>query len=382
MQASIVLHGLRRRVRSPVSVILALAAISAATDARAEANCGLTQLASLPLTQTSNGMLAIPVTIDGAIEQFVVSINQPISSVSQSLASKRQFIQKTLQGSEWSGYGFLTYAGQIAYTKAFIPTIEVGRAASTTDQVLVTPRPVSPDTSGLLGLDFLSNFDVELNFKQMRLNLFSPEHCRGNVVYWGRPYEVLPIVNGDHGFRYFEMQLDGKPISVSMNIAEEDARMGQADAMAMFGIASGDPRLKLRQDRSMQSDPNILSDKIPGRPNYKLTATPPKSGSNFYDFQFKALAAGGIVFNNLHVLLFPQESPQPCSADKKPIFGGAYVSRCFGYVNLTLGRHELRQLRLYFAFKEKNLYVTAADTDAQTTPSTPASGPAAGEPLR
>ncbi len=382
MQASIVLHGLLRRVRSPVSVILALAAISAATGARAEVNCGLTQLASLPLTQTSNGMLAIPVTIDGAVEQFVVSINQPISSVSQSLALKRQFIQKTLQGSEWSGYSFLTYAGQIAYLKAYIPSIQVGRAASKTDQVLVTPRPVSPDTSGLLGLDFLSNFDVELNFKQMRLNLFSPEHCPGNVVYWGRPYEVLPIVDGDHGFRNFEMQLDGKPVSVSMNIAEEEARMGQADAMAMFGIASGDPRLKLRQDLSVQSDPNIPPDRVPGRPNYRLTATPPISGANFYDFQFKTLAAGGIVFNNLQVLLFPQDGAQPCSADGKRIFGGTYVAKCFGYVNLTLGRHELRQLRLYFAFREKNLYVTGADTDAQTTPSVPTGSSAPGAPLR
>ncbi len=42
---------------------------------------------------------------------------------------------------------------------------------------------------GVIGTDLLGKFDVDLDIAHKKLNLFSPDHCKGQVVYWthGRP---------------------------------------------------------------------------------------------------------------------------------------------------------------------------------------------------
>lgn len=341
---------------------LAIGLCVLATYVHAETNCAMVQMASFPITAAPNGRLAIEIGIDGAQKLFALALDQPMSSVTQDLANERKFIQKPIGGSEWRGYNFLTYEHQFAYQKAYVPSLQLGQATIKNGELLVTPKPVAPGLSGVVGLDILGSFDVELNLKQMKLNLFAPHRCAESAVYWGRAYEVLPIVPADNGYRHLQMQLDGKPILVDPDLTRDEAAMGMTDAKALFGIVPGDARLKTLQTIPVDTEPKVEKGLIPGRPNAQVTFV--GSGNTLYEYQFKSLSLQGVAINNLRVILFPQSEGSLCDpGQNKFILNGAYATRCIGGAQLMLGRHELSALRLLFAFPENNLYLTAADPD-------------------
>jgi hypothetical protein len=41
---------------------------------------------------------------------------------------------------------------------------------------------------GILGMDFLSRFDIEPDVTKGKFNLYSQDHCPGQVVYWSDTY--------------------------------------------------------------------------------------------------------------------------------------------------------------------------------------------------
>ncbi len=52
----------------------------------------------------------------------------------------------------------------------------------------------SQDFGGILGSEMLRNVDVDFDFSANKVNLFSPDHCAGNVVYWQTPTVPVAIV--------------------------------------------------------------------------------------------------------------------------------------------------------------------------------------------
>ncbi len=56
-------------------------------------------------------------------------------------------------------------------------------------QVMVLPVQGGgpPPFAGALAGDFLSLYDVEMDFAGRKLNFFSKDHCPGHVLYWNRP---------------------------------------------------------------------------------------------------------------------------------------------------------------------------------------------------
>ena len=66
--------------------------------------------------------------------------------------------------------------------------------------------------------------------------------------------------------------------------------------------------------------------------------------------------------NNPLVVLHDNRSPQK-HCDGKERFGSRWhqTVTCYGQGDLALGLQELSKLHLYFAYKEKVIYFTAAD---------------------
>jgi hypothetical protein len=77
------------------------------------------------------------------------------------------------------------------------------------------------------------------------------------------------------------------------------------------------------------------------------------SGQPMYEYHFKVLAAGGVTISDPAIGIYRS------SCDGKTHDGHI----CYG-ADLSLGLEELRKFHLYFANKERVLYITAANAGA------------------
>ena len=69
---------------------------------------------------------------------------------------------------------------------------------------------------GTLAPDILSAYDVEFDFANGKLNLYSPARCAGNPVYWTtRPHVEVPFRLDAAGHILLKVKLDDKDVSVS-----------------------------------------------------------------------------------------------------------------------------------------------------------------------
>lgn len=104
----------------------------------------------------------------------------------------------------------------------------------TNDTTLVSPEyPVNPDRDGnidgtLTTAFLLNKGELDIDFPNGTLNLFSPDHCPGKINYWGAP---------DLGY----LPLSYAPLDLDLNNARVDPSSAQRIPM---GIRAGDVELK------------------------------------------------------------------------------------------------------------------------------------------
>lgn len=310
--------------------LIVLAVALFAGSASASENCGLHQVDSLDMQQLPDGRLGVGVTIEKSLQFMTLDVSSPNSVMYTDYAEAQKFAAsheiQAMRGN------FSTRSTNPIYT---VPEFSLGKVVGANVQFVGMPRPdnVKDKSVGSLALDLLATFDVELDFKNNKMNLFSKDHCEGKVVYWANSYTALKFKTDLTGHPNFEMYLDGKLLSAAFNIQSPLSTMGRLTAKRIFGIDETSPGMT-------------------------LATSAPAGASSVYRYPFKLLGAGGVSIGNPKILLYPQKSE--CTTKRKYISGVEY-SRCFGGSDVYIGLAEMRQLHLYFAFDEKKLYITAAD---------------------
>ncbi len=86
-------------------------------------------------------------------------------------------------------------------------------------------------------------------------------------------------------------------------------------------------------------------------------ADAPNSPPRRYRYPFKELTIEGITIGSPQIDLY--KDAKECRATSPYDFPAGFQA-CYGASDLELGLSELRQLHVYFAFKEKKIYLTAA----------------------
>lgn len=177
-----------------------------------------------------------------------------------------------------------------------------------------------PDVDGILSPDFLANFDADFDFAGGKLNLFSPDHCEGKVVYWTKqPVSKIRLTRKDPVHITIPVTLDGHEVTALVDTGGGGSAVMSLDtAEDLFDLEDNDPKLV----------------HVPG-PNGIKTAR---------KYPFKQLTFGDVVVDNPQIILVPDRDAQmgPHAPD------------------MILGITILRQLHLYIAYHEKYLYVSAA----------------------
>ena len=183
------------------------AALAGASAAQAEA-CRLVRLVSFDIAPRPDREIVIPVSVNGTTRPFGVETSGAISYVSDGLA---RALDLDIRASSVTNY---RSDGERLNRYVVIDKLGIGPTTATRAHMLVDSGPDQTDPAGPpaghLGPDYLRNFDLDFDFAAHKLSLFSPDHCKGKVVYWARAYATVPFTLNADGHIEFPVTLDGQ----------------------------------------------------------------------------------------------------------------------------------------------------------------------------
>ena len=272
-------------------------------------DCMIQPQGTLALTTTPDGTLAVPARLGGKEYAMAVELGTPDSAVGETVVRELGLPLESMHIG-------LTYRGTMVSRQVTVPSVRLGAQVGTALPFLaVTDGSLPPGTAGVLGSRLLANADVELDFRAGKLNLFSPIHCPGAVVYWADSAASVPFTLDELGHIAFHMTLDGQDVSVSF---------GRGAATTI----------------RMQTAYRLL-----GSDAYRRLAKP---------HPFRTLDVGGLAIGNPAIHVVDDGNDPACSGSFQEI-------GCFSRTDIELGLSTLKALHLYIAFAEKTIFVTAAD---------------------
>ena len=292
------------RMLGSVMLMAALFLVATAIPSHAEQPCVLKSQASVDIETTQNGDVTIPVSISGTPFRMLVDTGAYSSVLTEGTVEKlgMQPIQ--------NGVGYLVmFGGQKLDSHVTVSDFKVGRMNDSRASFMVMPDALlDPGVAGLFGTDFVYFFDLDFDFANAKLNFISPEHCKGQVVYW--THEAYATIPFDLKRRHISIDttLDGKKVSAIVDTGTTESILNLETAVELFGVD---------REAAKKSD---------------------------YRYPFKLLSFGGVNVMNPAIHLVSGDASAAIRHEQKMI----------------LGMDALRQLHLYIAYHEGNIYVTSA----------------------
>lgn len=110
--------------------------------------------------------------------------------------------------------------------------------------LVMTGGFMAPDLDGTLAPDVLRVYDDDFDFANAKFNLVSPDHCRGQVVYWTNDAPAqIEFKLDDNNHITFPVSLDGKEITVEMDTGSSRSVFSLEEAERLFGLTAASPGL-------------------------------------------------------------------------------------------------------------------------------------------
>ncbi|HEX3673654.1 MAG TPA: aspartyl protease family protein [Rhizomicrobium sp.] len=292
-------------------------AIPATPAATPGAPCHQTRVADLELTTEPSGQVAIPVSIDDRTYMLAVDTGTIHTVITSRVADELQ-LERDLSAQVYVMAGGIPIY-QVAYSHSFkVGTMTTGRVG-----LLVTsPNSLNYDTDGLFGPDAMNNYDVEIDYAHGRFNLYSQDHCPGQVVYWTRgAYAQVPMHVDEDWHISVPLTMDGKPLNAFIDTGAARSFMTLGTVRELYGLTPDSPGMEKRT-------------------NVSINGTRP---TTIYRYPFGVLNIEGIAVQHPDIEIMPDSA---LGKDAPP---------------LVIGANVLRQLHLYIAYKEQMLYATPAE---------------------
>ena len=207
----------------------------------ADQKCQLTQYASLDIGTNSNGGVFVPVTINGHTVNLKVDTGGAASVLSKTTVQNLALGTLPVNNGGHFVLGGTVRLDQIAVTDQ----VKLGSMVAQHMRFLVAPDFVLHDNeAGLLAPDVMSNYDIELDFAKGKFNIFSPDHCPEQVVYWTHePYAEITFHIDRDGHIVMPVQLDGKTIPATFDTGASMTHLNFKSAQALYGWSGRPPDL-------------------------------------------------------------------------------------------------------------------------------------------
>ena len=170
---------------------------------------------------------------------------------------------------------------------------------------------------GTIAPDILTQYDIDFDFANAKFNLFSRDHCAGQVVYWTKdPYADIDIVVERYGHIRLPVTLDGHHFTALIDTGSWRSSLSLESAKSVFSLKDED---------------------------LKPLAHTGLKGARLHPFN--TLSIQNITVNNPDIVLLPDSFAHLGDFDQP---------------DMLLGIGILHQLHLYISYREKKLYVTPA----------------------
>jgi predicted aspartyl protease len=298
-------------MRMELALVLALGAL-APLAARAAGDCRLERTASLDMTSIANGVVTVPVQIGGRPVDMLVDTGGISSLLTESTVDALGLERLPVPAAQ----NTVLYGGKRLDHFVIAKDIALGTLSAAKKRFVVAPDSRLPTgAGGTVASDMLASLDVEFDFANARLNLYSQDHCRGRVVTWTRDaIAAIPVRVSKYNQITLEVRIDGMELDATLDTGTSRSVLSLETAEAMFGLSETSPGMQLL------------------------------GVAGAYRYPFKSLAFGGVTAANPDVVLV---------SDK-------YSPRVAGVPPLILGMETLRRLHFFIAYSEGRLYVSPA----------------------
>jgi predicted aspartyl protease len=313
------------------------------------AECGpLNLLATLPITPLGQpgNVVTVQAVIGNKPVSLLVDTGDSFSLINKNIVDELKLPTRP------SRVQLVDVAGQKTTQEVRLPSITLGRVRQENVYFIVNggTNPIGgrPDAfDGILGADFLLNVDVDLDYGAGKLNLISPQHCEGKVVYWQAPVvAVVPMRVDTQGKITFPLTLDGHTIKAILDTGATNTALNLDVARRVFNIDTNDPDLQ------------------------KVGELKGGYTAQIYNRKFKTLTIEGVTVTDPVITLLPNM----VSLTSEQRSTGSLVRDTDKQApDMLLGMSVLNKLHIYIAAHESKLYITAAtpQSQAQTAPQAP-----------
>lgn len=332
-----------------LSVLLG-AVFAAAPAVAGEANCNLNRILSVEMAELPNGLWTVPMTLNGRVVQLMFDTGGGVRALTPKFTDELGLARAPVPPKSRIPDGPIE---QVSLAEAVLGggKLPEGMVFAVTDPAqanagAVLPRLFAPGDSpfdGTITPDmFYTRADVELDFAGKKFNLFSNEHCKGQVVYWPAAAIATVPFTIENGRITFMLELDGKPVRTVLDTGAglNTLDLGAAQANYQVDVNAAD----VTKNEAM----------LPGK--------------TVYEKRFATLGMDVLTIRNPLMVMVPPAAP---AAEKPPARRGAKAPEPPA---MLLGMAMLKRLHIFIAFKEQMLYITPATAPQ---PAAPAAAPAA-----
>jgi len=322
----------------------------AASPALARAACTLNVLTTLQLRPASN-MPMIDAMIGDKRVGLLVDTGGGMSSLTKRAVQELNLQTGQYVNSDGTILTLKDVKGQTEALQVRLPSITLGTIRQEGVYFMVLPGeadsgPSMENFGGILGTDVLRNVDVELDFAAGKIHLIAPNQCGGNVVHWqASAVAVVPITLDRFGQITFRMQLDGRRVTAMLDTGASNTVLNLDTARRTFRIDVNGPDVE------------------------KIGEVTGGYSANMYRRRFKSLAFEGVTVSDPMIVMMPNMmgSVNPAA----PRTGSMIREDRNGLPDVILGMNVLREMHLYIGYRERRLYITAANPQAPSPGAAP-----------
>jgi predicted aspartyl protease len=331
---------------------LALGTTSArADDSAAECTSNLRILNSVQMQATTDRtVMVVPVKIDNVDKKLLLDTGGLVSQISRATANGLDLPER------YREQRLFDLAGNSSNAQATVPKLTLGNQSQNEVPMAVAPNPdlgTALPYDGLLATDLFPGDDIDMDFGARRLTTFSPDHCTGRVVYWPADRVAIVPITENHNLIIIPVMVAGHPLNAVLDTGSQYTVMNMAVANQLFGLSSASP------------------DMTP------LTEANGDKRITLYRHLFDKLTFEGVEVSNLQVYLLPNQVAVHDRPRSLFLLGPSHIPLAGNRVldptdmsepegarvsipDVIIGMDVLRHLHVYFAAREKRLYITDA----------------------
>jgi hypothetical protein len=263
---------MRAGVIAKTGVLLLFAGILSIGAARAA--CTVDNRATIPLNVVG-GAITLSVEVNGTAATFILDTGAQRSVVTEDAVHRLALARDEWVGTTMRGVGGIesrANADPRSLTLGGVPLVRrtLNHDTSLTVGVLPRTRVGNLVIDGLLGRDFLSVFDLDLDVPSRHLTLYQVHDCSGRFLPWQGGYASVPMTIMAESALIVPVTLDATPLRALLDTG----------ASASLLSASGQFRLGL-QAANFAGDP---TDEISGQGRHLVMT---------YRHTFRTLRVGG-----------------------------------------------------------------------------------------